>query len=390
MRRLLAVLAAVGIVGAVAAVIGQTANPVKPTCVEVAAGDGWDAVAKAFAPAWWAQASQSERDAFTQVVIRGAGKRDVTDLPSPNEIVCINPARIPTTITTTTTTSSTTTTTTAVPATGWPDASNTGVPAGVTLATYTGPCTITQSNIVIDSKQITCDPLSIEGSNVTISRSLVVGRVATVTTTGTNPIQGSVTVVDSEVDSGHNYEGAVSYDRITVRRSEIRGGRVSVHCGDYCLVEDSWLHGQWAPATEPSGGVWHMDGFVSNGGTGQVVRHNRVACDWPHGDGGVCSAPFAQYGDFAPIQNVVVEKNLFVVTPGGYCAYFGYDQSKPYGTQAANIAVTGNVFQRGSNSLCGFYGPVAFWNYANGNTWTNNTWDDGAPLTPSDPGVVDG
>lgn len=38
----------------------------------------------------------------------------------------------------------------------FPGPSNTGVPAGTTLSDYTGPCTITTADTVIDSKTVTC------------------------------------------------------------------------------------------------------------------------------------------------------------------------------------------------------------------------------------------
>ena len=40
---------------------------------------------------------------------------------------------------------------------GAPRLQNTGVPAGTVLTPYTGPCTITVANTVIDSKIVTCD-----------------------------------------------------------------------------------------------------------------------------------------------------------------------------------------------------------------------------------------
>jgi hypothetical protein len=38
----------------------------------------------------------------------------------------------------------------------WPNASNTGVPAGTQLSTYAGPCTINAAGTVIDAKTINC------------------------------------------------------------------------------------------------------------------------------------------------------------------------------------------------------------------------------------------
>ena len=57
----------------------------------------------------------------------------------------------------------------------FPDASNTGVPAGVTLSAYTGPSAITQPGTVIDGKLVkTC--LVIRADNVTIRNSLLQSR----------------------------------------------------------------------------------------------------------------------------------------------------------------------------------------------------------------------
>ena len=53
-----------------------------------------------------------------------------------------------------------------VVATGWPDETNTGVPAGTTLTKYTGPCEITQKNTVIDAKTVNCALSSQEPSGL--------------------------------------------------------------------------------------------------------------------------------------------------------------------------------------------------------------------------------
>ena len=58
----------------------------------------------------------------------------------------------------------------------WPYEGNTGVPAGTTLTTYSGPCTITVDNTVIDSKTVNCS-LFIEAENVTITKSQINGRI---------------------------------------------------------------------------------------------------------------------------------------------------------------------------------------------------------------------
>ena len=55
---------------------------------------------------------------------------------------------------------------------GYPGASNTGVPTGMSLGAYSGPCTITAANTVIDAKTVSCK-LLIRGKGVVIKRSKV-------------------------------------------------------------------------------------------------------------------------------------------------------------------------------------------------------------------------
>ncbi len=59
---------------------------------------------------------------------------------------------------------------------------------------------------------------------------------------------------------------------------------------------------------------------------------------------------------------------------------------KPYSDDPANgtyIVFSNNVFQKGSNSRCGTYGPVTdFDTSGTGNTWFNNLWSDGTTVAP--------
>ena len=50
------------------------------------------------------------------------------------------------------------------------------MPAGVSLSAYTGPCTISAANTVIDAKTINCD-LTIRDHGVKITRSKINGTV---------------------------------------------------------------------------------------------------------------------------------------------------------------------------------------------------------------------
>ena len=68
-----------------------------------------------------------------------------------------------------------------------------------------------------------------------------------------------------------------------------------MHCEDGCTIVDSWLHGQH----NPDGGAFHTNAFLTNGGSGIVLRHNTLHCDslLNSTDGG-CTADVSLFGDF--------------------------------------------------------------------------------------------
>jgi len=269
----------------------------------------------------------------------------------------------------------TATTTPTVPTAGgqWPNASNTGVPSGVSLTSYGGPMKITQDGAVIDAKEIR-GTIVIAASDVTIKRSKIMGRI--------DADQGgaSVTVVESEIDAGREQAPGVGFSNVTVLRSNIHGGQHSVLCGDNCRVESSWLHDQYLPSNDD----WHTNAYLSNGGSNVVLVGNTLQCTPPdNGVTGGCTADASFFGDFEPIKNVTIDGNLFKSTPGGYCGTFGYNRSKPYGTQASGITVVNNVFEHGSGGKCGYWGPVTGFPSGSGNSWANNRWVDGGSIAPS-------
>jgi hypothetical protein len=252
----------------------------------------------------------------------------------------------------------------------FPDASNTGIPAGTTLTNYTGPCTIT-TNTTIDAKDITatCWPLYIRGGTTTITRS----NVPQVDATNN---QGSVIIEDSRIDSGSWMGGTLWGYNITVRRSHVTGGQHNFHCNSNCVLEDSYLTNQY----NPTGQSYHNNAFISNGGSNMVITGNTLHCDaiLNETDGG-CTSNLSLFGDFSAIDNVHIENNLFKANNSSisYCLNAGYNPSKAYPV-ATGIVVKNNIFERGPNNLCGVFGPVtSFQPSALGNEWVNNRWTTG-------------
>lgn len=256
----------------------------------------------------------------------------------------------------------------------FPDESNTGVPAGTRLTRYSGNCAFDRPGTVIEGKIIVCDRVVILAPNVTIRSSEIQGWI------DVSPAAADLTLEDSTVNAGNSETPAIGFYDVTIRRSEIRGGQTSVQCASNCLIEDSLLHDQMRPV-----GPQHLGGYLSNGGSNVVLRHNTVACT-PHDNaaGGGCSGSMQIYANFAPLVNFRFIDNFVKATPGAYCASFGQNPGARFGSHPTHIVVVDNVFERGPTGKCGVFGAAtSFFVAGRGNVFRGNTWDDGAPLRPN-------
>lgn len=254
----------------------------------------------------------------------------------------------------------------------FPSASTTGVPAGTSLSPYTGSCTITMANTVIDAKTVECGPLEIRAKGVVISRSLLNGTVYADPELGL----GSFAISDSQVSIGAQAGTGIGDGNFTAIRVHVTGGNRSINCYLNCTVLNSFVHGQFTDKT----GMTHESGIRM--GSGSAIRGNTIACDAPDvaPDAG-CSAALTGYGDFNVVKNNTIDGNLFIAGSGGYCTYGGSSTGKPFSAGVNNIRYTNNVYRRGASGKCGSYGPItSFDPNAPGNVWTNNTWDDGTAV----------
>ncbi len=243
------------------------------------------------------------------------------------------------------------------------------------LSPYTGPCTITVANTVIDAKEVRC-ALDIRASGVSITRSLIMGTVAI----DAGRAGASFSISDSTVDAGSQEGTGIGERDFVARRVHVKGGNRSINCYLKCTVEDSYVHGQFRDAT----GRAHESGIRM--GSDSTLRRNTIVCDAPDvaPDAG-CSASLTGYGDFDVVQRNLIEGNYFPGTSGGYCAYGGSTRGKPFSAGVNNIRFINNVFGRGSSGNCGVWGPItSFDSNAPGNVWSGNTWTDGKPVPPAD------
>lgn len=260
----------------------------------------------------------------------------------------------------------------------WPDASNTGVPAGRTL-TPSGAFTVTQDGAVVDGLDIDgC--LVVRANNVTIQNTRV--RQNGSCFGGAIDVgygQHGILIRDVEVDGRRMNAAAtlVGNSGYTCLRCNVHDGGQGFHLNYNVTIIDSYVHDLWGSGTT------HNDGILTNGGAHFVIRHNNIACDvrapGNASTGGGCTGAVVLLGDFSSVQDVIIDNNL--INGGAYALYAGSLPEKPF-AHADNIRITNNKFGRLIFPKSGIYGPVTGYEAAApGNVFSGNTWaDTGAPI----------
>jgi len=252
---------------------------------------------------------------------------------------------------------------------GWPSASTTGVPAGVTLKP-SGSLTITTPGAVVEGLDIKGD-VYIRAANVTLKNSKVTGRVDTGDSAGKYPgtLIQRVEVVgpyNSAADGGFP---AVGYTDLTCDGCNIRGWGKGAGLVANVTIKNSWIH-DLVVHGDPANGGSHNEAIISLGGTNFTITGNRL----DSGSAPNFSASLALYSQMETIRNVTVSDNLF--NGGGYCLYAGSTN----GNTATNAKFTNNTFGTSVFPKCGSYGPVTSYTSGNGNEWSGNKMANGTAV----------
>lgn len=257
----------------------------------------------------------------------------------------------------------------------WPDTTTTGVPAGTKLSTYTGPCTISVADTVIDRKEVTCDDLRIFAKGVVITNSLVHNRIFV----DDSANEGSVSVTDTTVELPAAPVTGIGDVDFTATRVKVTGGGRGIACYRNCTVTDSYVVGGFVDES----GQHHMSGIRVN--TNSTLIHNTIGCSAPDipPDAG-CSAAITSYPDSDPVSGNHIRNNLILSESGGYCAYGGSTAGKPFSGQTRDISFTDNVWQTGQSGRGCTWGPITSFDVeAPGNEWANNRFEDGTAILPA-------
>jgi hypothetical protein len=279
----------------------------------------------------------------------------------------------------------------AVPsACGYPDATNTGVPAGTVLQavpaqvssgpgwsydtaggfvqvtgnganltglSFTVNVNITASNVTLNDDQITGSGQSSVGvslrhtSNVTIENSTISGVDA-----GANRIMTGIKDI---------YGDATGTQILNDNISQAETG-IQIESG---LVQGTYIHNTGFIAGD------HVNGITSNGGFTALltINDNTILIDRTQTDA------VGLFEDFGVQSNRVISNNL--LAGGDYPIYAGQNTGD---AATSNIQVTGNRISTLYYPQGGQFGPVDDYNPAGiGDTWTANMWDSTGLTIPA-------
>lgn len=272
---------------------------------------------------------------------------------------------------------------------GYPDATNTGVPAGMTLKTVPGQVSsgpgwsynaasqfvnVTGNGANLTGLYIPCN-LNITASNVTINDVQVVAS-------GANSFgislrhTASVTIENSTISGVNDTTGRVANaiddiygdsTAMTIKNNNISDWRTAVQVSSG-LVTGNYIHSPGYITGD------HVNGIYDTGSTQPLtISGNTIFNSMSQTDAITLEASAPN----SPVANKTITGNL--LAGGGFTIYGG----DSLGNTTSSITIQNNRFAQLYYPTTGQFGPVAYYQAnGTGNTWTGNTSDTtGQPIT---------
>jgi Ca2+-binding RTX toxin-like protein len=212
---------------------------------------------------------------------------------------------------------------------GFPNSSNTGVPAGTKLTPYNGTLHVTTNGAVIENLDIN-GQIVVDADNVTI-------RNCRVTTTEMYGICGRpMTIQNCEIDGKGVAPGSYGIMASgTFTGNNIHGFENGIGVADSnTTIKNNYIHDLQAGGADP-----HYDGIAvqgGEGGEGNIVIENNTIISRDTSD-------IFIKNDFGPISNVTVNHNFLAGDPG----YNIYVDGRASGGPISGVTITDNYLQKG-------------------------------------------
>lgn len=265
---------------------------------------------------------------------------------------------------------------------GYPDGTNTGVPASVHLLKVPGQVTkgkgwhydprgwveVNGNGAVLQGLYIPFT-VDITASNVTVTDDEIVdtGQGFGVSLRHTSNVSITHSSVFSPAGSGPDRLQVGIKDiyadstGLVIQRDNIYhvSTGIQISAG---VISNNYIHDLGYQAGD------HLDGIASDSGDshGLTINHNTVFLRQEQ------TTAIGLFEDFGTQLDCLIENNL--IAGGDYALYAG---ANPGGARTSNIRVIGNRFSRIYYAHSGFFGPyTAYDEHAPGNKWSGNIWDN--------------
>jgi hypothetical protein len=270
---------------------------------------------------------------------------------------------------------------------GFPDATDTGVPKGMSLRAVPGQVSsgpgwyydaggwveVDHNGAVLTGLTMACN-LDISASHVTIKDVQVEAGGANSFGITLRHTSG-VTIEDSTIEGENTGTGRLMVgvkdvygDSTGLRVLDNNISRVStgvqVAAG---LVQGNYIHDMGFMTGD------HVNGVTVSGGiTPLIVKHNTILVNRRQTDA------ISLFQDTQVEANKVIEHNL--LAGGGYAIYGGEAPGRP---AASHIVIVNNQISRIYYPSGGFYGPVAYFTTSGpGDVWSGNAWANSGRVIP--------
>lgn len=254
--------------------------------------------------------------------------------------------------------------------TGFPNASNTGVPSGTKLEVVNGDKTFNVDNEVVVGQEFR-GFVRVTARNVTFRNSIFRGRATSSNAALLDTERGSGTIVEhSEFvpsNPGPTIDGLWTKNT-SIFRSNIHGAVDGVKANSNTLIQDSFIHSMSWFASDPNqgGGPTHNDGVQSFAGeSGVTLRHNTID---------MSTTKDANAALQTSAHNTRVENNLL---DGGGCT-LNFNHNVLPGP-LTGLHVVNNRFGRNSFFKC----PILLSTQSKLVTNSGNVWNDTGTPIPS-------
>jgi len=271
---------------------------------------------------------------------------------------------------------------------GYPDATNTGVPASVHLLSVPGQVSsgpgwayepggwvevygngadlsglyipynldVSASDVTITDDEIVTTGTGDFGISLRSTANVTVSHTSVYSPDNTGPNRLQYGIKDIYADSTGTVLNADNIWNTSTAIAISEG-----------TVENSYIHNfGYSPGD-------HNDGIASDAGTtqGLSITHNTILNSLDETD----AIQLSQ--DFGPQMNVTISRNL--LAGGSYTLYAGDSGT----ATPTNIVITGNRFSTIYHPQSGTFGPAAYVATGPGDTWSGNIWDNTAkPVSP--------